>query len=92
MDGHARSSRLHRGFGCVTEQPQQKPASSSSKPLVPLPLAIPMFLGGWGILYHEVYVVEQSEIFLVIVGCWFVGAPLAQLLDILRGVLGGGKG
>ncbi len=40
-------------------------------------------VGGY-ILHHEVVVAQNSELTLVIVGLWLIGAPIVQLLDWLR--------
>lgn len=46
-----------------------------------------MFVGGAWILHHEVAVADESELMLVIAGLWLTGVPIAQLLDILRGIV-----
>lgn len=42
------------------------------------------FIGGAGIIWHEVWVADSSEPLLVFVGLWLAGAPIADLLDKLR--------
>jgi hypothetical protein len=39
---------------------------------------------GIAILYHEVWVADNSELFLVLLGLWLTGAPLARFLDVLN--------
>lgn len=49
-----------------------------------LAVRIASTVGGALILYHEVAVSADSEPFLVFVGLWLAGAPIADLLDKLR--------
>lgn len=42
------------------------------------------FLGGSGIIYHEVVISDTAEPLLIFVGLWLAGAPIADFLDKLR--------
>ena len=53
---------------------------------------IPAFIGGAGILYHEVKLTETSEPLLVLVALYLLGVPVVDLLNQLRQITEAAEG
>lgn len=58
--------------------------NNKTRRLVPFLGRVVFFLGGTGIIYHEVVVSDTAEPLLIFVGLWLAGAPIADFLDKLR--------